>query len=104
MANLIFSFGDDVISPPSDCKKCYELGKPYIENQSNDVHEGDEVELKCILVVPSAIANQVELTWKKVSLNSEGQETLKKESESPGNQLSFLVHCSDARWSNFLLF
>ena len=84
---------DNVIEPPSDCKKCYELSKPYIQNLNTDVHEGDTVALKCILIVPKAIEDQVDLEWVKVPLGSQGgQEILKNTLEdSPGKVFTVLV-------------
>ena len=88
-----FQNPDNVIEPPSDCKKCYELSKPYIQTLNQDVHEGDTVELKCILVVPKAIEDRVDLKWVKVALGSQGnQEILKNTLEdSPGKNFKVFL-------------
>ena len=98
-----FQNPDNVIEPPSDCKKCYELSKPYIQTLNQDVHEGDTVELKCILVVPKAIEDRVDLKWVKVALGSQGnQEILKNTLEdSPGKNFKVFLGSTLFEKSNF---
>ena len=50
----------------------FELEKPYIKNEggSDDVHAGDTVILKCHLVVPETVVQQVDLDWLPLSRNN----------------------------------
>ena len=95
-----FQNPDNVIEPPSDCKKCYELKKPFIQTLNQAVHEGDTVELKCTLIVPKAIEDQVDLRWVKVALGSQGnQEILKNTLEdSPGKNFKIIPLAHLKNW------
>ena len=63
------------------------MKKPNIHVENGlDIHQGDNVLLKCTLVVPKNLEDNVQLQWLKFSLDvhQEPQNLTKKPSNSPG--------------------
>ena len=61
--------GPDVCPPPPPgCSSCNEITKPFVDvktadKNSKDVHEGDQIELHCSLVVHCSLEKSVKLKW-----------------------------------------
>lgn len=77
-----------IISPPEDCKQCFQLTKPFIQlddGNGDDIHEGDTVVLKCLLTIPSSMKEQVELDWLTFKLSQTGSFNTTKTSKVESN-------------------
>lgn len=61
---------NNIVSPPTDCKRCYKVQQPtIIVDNKHDIHAGDSVTIKCRLVIPKAIEDQVTLKWLETTLD-----------------------------------
>ena len=83
--------GNPDINPPDNSDQYF--GKPvieinhgydYDENHKDDIHEGDDIALKCSLIIPKSYGQSVDLNWHSVIAGSERANLTINDSDSPG--------------------